>query len=271
MKLFSRKFGSGLPMIILHGLYGSSDNWLSIARKMADNFKVYLVDLRNHGKSPHDELHNYEVMREDLLEFMNDEGLDKAILAGHSMGGKVVMCFARHYPERVSRLIVIDIAPKTYSEISRKETQGHFAIMKAMNDVDLQTASSRGEIEEILSESIISERIRKFLMKNLRQDENSKYFWSLNLGVLLKELDNIMDGENEKCFDRKTPVTGFPALFIRGEKSPYITDGDMNTIEKIFPDARLVTISDAGHWLHAEQPGLLIRAVEEFTGVRSQS
>jgi esterase len=266
MKLFSRKFGSGTPLVILHGLYGSSDNWLSIARKMAGKFKVYLVDLRNHGKSPHAETHNYEVMREDLVEFMNDEGLEKAILAGHSMGGKAVMCFARHYPERVKQLIVIDIAPKTYGELSRKEAQGHYAIMKAMNDVDLQAASSRGEIENMLSGTIVSERIRKFLMKNLRQDENRKYFWTLNLPVLMKELDNIMDGENEKCFDRENPVTGFPVLFIRGEKSPYITDGDMTIIEKIFPDARLVTIPGAGHWLHAEQPGFLIRAVEEFAG-----
>lgn len=262
MKLFYRKMGSGNPLIILHGLYGSSDNWLSIGRDLSEDFEVYLVDQRNHGKSPHSIDHNYEVMRDDLLELMNDLGLDKATIAGHSMGGKTVMCFARHYPERIDNLIVVDIAPRSYSEIARNEKNGHYDVMKAMKNVDFSRASSRRDVEDMLAETIPDERIRKFLMKNLGRGKDNRYYWTINLDVLLKELDNIMDGENEKCFSG--PVEGFPVLFIRGEKSPYINENDYERIRKIFPPAGFKTISGAGHWLHAEQPEEFIKTVKDF-------
>lgn len=251
-------------MIIVHGLYGSSDNWLSTAKTLGDNFEVYLVDLRNHGKSPHDDVHNYEVMRDDLLEFMDDVGLEKAILTGHSMGGKAVMCFAQHNPDRAERLIILDIAPKSYKEMYRKETLSHYDILTAMKNIDLSSASSRREIEHALSEKIKHSRITSFLMKNLKHGENRKYYWGLNLDVLLRELDNIMEGINENCFEPLFPVTGIPVLFIRGDKSSYILDSDMDFIDKIFPSAKLITIPDAGHWLHAEQPGIFTEVVKEF-------
>jgi esterase len=263
MKLFYRKMGAGRPVVIIHGLYGSSDNWLSIGRELSEDFEVYLVDQRNHGKSPHAAEHNYEVLRDDMLGFMNDAGLEKAILAGHSMGGKTAMCFARNYPDRVSSLIVIDIAPKSYKDLARSKKFSHYSIMKAMKNIDFPSASSRRDIESMLAESIPQERIRRFLMKNIGQGKDRKYFWKLNVDVLLSELNNIMDGENETCF-AGTPVMELPVLFIRGENSSYILDEDMDQIRKIFPSAMLETIPGAGHWLHAEQPGAFIKVVSDF-------
>ena len=264
MKLFYRKLGSGKPMLILHGLYGSSDNWLSIARSLAGHFEVYLADLRNHGRSPHDDSHNYELIRDDIRVLMDDLGLEKAILTGHSMGGKAVMCFAQHNPDRVERLIIVDIAPKSYKDLYRKEPLSHYDILKAMKNVDFSSVSARRDVDHMLADVIRSPRIRSFLMKNLSQGGDRKYRWTLNLDVIIRELDNIMDGVNRNCFDPAFPVTGIPALFIRGENSPYILDEDMDFIENIFPSAELITINGAGHWLHAEQPGAFIEAVKEF-------
>ncbi|MFO7923422.1 MAG: alpha/beta fold hydrolase [Bacteroidales bacterium] len=264
MKLFYRKFGSGKPMIILHGLYGSSDNWVSIARELASDFEVFLVDLRNHGKSPHDDRHNYELIRDDLLLFMNETGIGKAMFTGHSMGGKAAMCFVQHHPDRVEKLIVVDIAPKSYKELYRKEPLNHFDILTAMRDVDLSSVSSRRDIDRMLAGRINNERIRSFLMKNISRDKDDRYYWTLNLDVLIRELDNIMDGVNEHCFDPAFPVTGIPVLFIRGGKSPYITDADIDFIEQIFPSAKLHTIPGTGHWLHAENPGAFTDAVRNF-------
>ncbi len=264
MKLFYRKLGSGKPIMVLHGLYGSSDNWLSIGKSLSGYFEVYLVDLRNHGRSPHHDSHNYELIRDDIRGLMDDLGLEKAILAGHSMGGKAVMCFAQHNPDRVERLIIIDIAPKSYKDLYRKERLSHYDILKAMKDVDFSSVSARRDVEHMLADVIRSPRIRSFLMKNLDRDEEGKYHWTLNLDVIIRELDNIMDGVNRNCFNPAFPVTGIPALFIRGGKSPYILDEDMDFIEKIFPSAKLLTIKNAGHWLHAEQPGAFTEAVRKF-------
>lgn len=264
MKLYYRKLGSGIPLVIVHGLYGVSDNWLTVGRKLSDNFEVYLIDQRNHGRSPHDQSHNYEVLRDDLLEFLNDRGLERAVLLGHSMGGKTVMCFARHHPGRVRDLIIVDIAPKSYKEAGRAEKLSHYGIMKAMDDIDLSSVSNRRDVDRILSETIGQQRIRGFLMKNLRQNEEGRYGWTLNLKVLVRELDNIMDGVNEACFDPAFPVTGFPVLFIRGGKSTYILDEDIDFISNIFPFAKLKTIPGAGHWVHAEQPEAFVETVEDF-------
>jgi esterase len=265
MELYFRKTGSGMPLMILHGLYGSSDNWLSIGKSLADSFEVYLVDLRNHGRSPHDQVHNYEVIREDLLELIDKIGLNKVILAGHSMGGKAAICFTQHYPDRIEKLIVIDIAPKSYKDLYRNEPLNHYDILTAMNNIDLSSASSRRDVDEMLAEKIKSGRIRSFLMKNLGRSDNDKYEWKLNLEVLLRELDNIMDGVNENCFDTGHPVTDMPVLFIRGSNSPYILDEDMGFIKRIFPSAELETIPDAGHWLHAEQPAAFTGVFRKFS------
>ncbi len=263
MRLYYKKLGSGKPMVILHGLYGSSDNWISIAKLFSEHFEVYLVDLRNHGKSPHDDKHNYELMRDDLIEFLDERGLGKVVLVGHSMGGKVAMCFAQHNPGRVEHLIVVDIAPKSYKELYRRESLNHSDILTAMKSIDLKEAASRRDIDRMLSEKVKPIRVRRFLMKNLERNDDGVYRWTLNLDVLIRELDNIMDGVNRNCFDPAFPVTGIPVLFVRGGNSPYIQDEDMDFIDKIFPSAGLITIPDTGHWLHAEQPEALAKAVKE--------
>jgi esterase len=265
MQLFFRKSGSGKPLVILHGLYGSSDNWMSIGRTLSESFEVYIPDQRNHGRSPHSERHDYRSMREDLLELVNDEGLERVILLGHSMGGKTAMCFAANHPDRVGGLIVADIAPRSYRDTWRNEALNHFHILQAMKEVDFSNVSSLRDIDGQLAGSIKSQRIRAFLMKNIDRPAQGRYSWKLNLDVLISELDNIMDGINESCFDHSAPVGEFPALFIRGGKSNYIADADMDFIKKLFPAARLATIPDAGHWLHAEKPKVFIRKVREFS------
>lgn len=253
-------------MVILHGLYGSSDNWISIGRALADDFEVYLVDQRNHGRSPHDDQHNYEAMRNDLLDFLTDAGLDRIILAGHSMGGKTAMCFAANFPGRVEKLIVVDMAPKSYRILIRKEVPSHYDILKAMKEVDFTRISGRREVDRMLAPVIKQRRIRAFLMKNLGKTDDNRYFWKLNLNVLLRDLDNIMGDINENCFEPGAVPGSLPVLFIRGENSPYILDRDMDIIKKIFPSAELETISGAGHWLHAEQPEAFIDVLRRFAG-----
>ncbi|TVR74556.1 MAG: alpha/beta fold hydrolase [Marinilabiliales bacterium] len=267
MKLFYRKTGSGRPLIILHGLYGSSDNWMSVAKSLSGHFEVWLPDLRNHGRSPHDRNHTYEMIRNDILEFIDDAGIEKPVIIGHSMGGKAAMCFAQHHPDRIEKLIVADIAPKSYKDLYREEPLNHHDILQAMKKADVSSAGTRRDVDDMLQATIKSARIRGFLMKNLDRGDDGSYRWTLNLDVLIKELDNIMDGVNSDCFDPEFPLTGFPVLFIRGGKSAYVLDEDIEVIERIFPSAKIVTINGAGHWLHAEQPAAFVEAVLEFTAV----
>ena len=266
MKLNYRKIGEGYPLIIIHGLYGSSDNWLSVAKELSDKFEIFILDQRNHGASPHSHSHSYENMKEDLLEFMNDHAIEKATLLGHSMGGKTAMFFAAEYPERVSNLIVADISPKNYTKISdySPQTIDHRNIVSAMLNLNLAQYKNRIDIDRKLSESIKSERVRQFLLKNLKRTDNKEFVWKLNLAVISEYLPHIMDGMDPKKFQQGRGITGFPVLFIKGDKSNYITDDDHQLIRAIFPYAELTTIPKAGHWIHAEQPGLLVKTIEYF-------
>ncbi|MDE5418079.1 alpha/beta fold hydrolase [Labilibaculum sp. DW002] len=266
MKLNYKKIGEGPALIIVHGLYGSLDNWLTVAKELAQNFEVYLIDQRNHGSSPHSDSHTYEDLKNDLLEFMDDQKIDKAVLLGHSMGGKTVMFFAVDYPERVNNLVVVDIAPKNYSKISdyAPQTIDHSCIVDAMLKFDLSAFKSRTEIDQKLAEKINSDRVRQFLLKNLKRDENKKFAWKLNIKTLSEFLPQIMDGIDKDRFEGGKGITDFPILFIRGEKSNYITDYDHTLIRAIFPKAEITTIPNAGHWVHAEQPKLLVKTVEYF-------
>ena len=266
MKLVYRKYGQGPPMIILHGLYGMSDNWVSIARIFSKKFEVFTVDQRNHGNSPHSPVHNYEEMAVDLLSFMDAHEIEKAIFLGHSMGGKTAMKFSSLYPERVSHLIVVDIAPKSYKEIShgRNDELSHHQILGAMCAIDPEKVSGREEIEELLAKTIGSERIRQFLLKNIRREKNGTFSWQLNLKALWNHLDLIMDDVNYDELLPSAPLSGFPVLFIKGKKSPYITDEDEEKIKWIFPYADFYHVPDAGHWVHAEQTEVFIKAIKEF-------
>jgi len=266
MKLSYKKLGTGQALIIVHGLYGASDNWLTIAKELANNFEVYIIDQRNHGSSPHANSHTYQDLKEDLLEFMDAHKIKKAILLGHSMGGKTVMYFATDYPERVSSLLVVDIAPKNYSKVSdyAPQTIDHSCIVKAMLNLDLSAYKNRTEIDTKLAESINSDKVRQFLLKNLKRNENKQFIWKLNIKTISEYLPQIMDGIEGDRFENGKGITAFPVLFIRGEKSNYISDNDHNLIRTLFPKAEITTIPNAGHWVHAEQPKLLVKTVEYF-------
>ncbi len=265
MELFYRNFGEGAPLIIVHGLYGASDNWLSIGKALAGDFDVYLIDQRNHGQSPHSDTHNYPAMRDDLIMFMDKHDLRKAILVGHSMGGKTVMFLAEAYPERVDSLIVIDIAPTTcYPDDQSSQARTHTEIVNGMLSVDFSRVKNREDVNEQLARTIHSPRIRSFLMKNISRSREGNYQWKLNAAVIGKELPSIFEGIDLSKYSPGTGITGFPVLFIRGGKSDYITDDCIPDIKQILPMAEIATIPQAGHWLHAEQPDLLVKTIRYF-------
>ncbi len=270
MKLFFRKYGEAAPpLIIMHGLYGSSDNWISIAKDLADSFEVYVVDQRNHGQSPHSPRHDYPSMREDLLELMDEQGINKAVLIGHSMGGKTVMSFAEAWPERVQALISVDIAPKSYRNLAlaSRTAANHSNMIDAMMKVDLSKIESREDADLALATYIGSERIRGFLLKNLRRNNKGNFSWRINLKAITDNLEAIFEGMDREAIAARGGITGFPALFISGGDSEYIRAMDYQTIRDIFPTAEFVTVQGAGHWVHAEQPALLVKTIRYFLDV----
>lgn len=262
MKLFARKYASlpsnesprqGRPMLILHGLFGQSDNWNTLGKQFSEaGFEVYLVDQRNHGLSPHSAEWNYEALSNDLLELMDDNKLPEVILLGHSMGGKSAMHFALHHCGRVEKLIVADIAPKKYPEAND-------GVLGGLLSVDLEKLRSRKEVEDQLSKFITDTATKQLLLKNLYWKEKDKLAWRFNLKVLAEKRNVVGDTFNvEKS---SCPV---PALFLRGERSKYILDDDLPGIKRLFPNAELQTVKGAGHWLHADRPEEFFETVMAF-------
>ncbi len=263
MKLFYRKYGSGPVMIILHGLYGSSDNWITIARKLENHYTVLLPDLRNHGASPHSPTHTYAEMVDDLLGFFEDNHLENAYLIGHSMGGKVAMQFAAENPEKVNKLMIVDIAPKNYlaGNSFYKHIRQHELILELLENPDLSQYQSRKELDDFFSSRIKEETVRHFLLKNIHRTHAGLFEWKMNAGVLRKAFKSMVSEVTMDWFEERLPITNYPVTFVRGQKSDYISDADWLEIRKIYPEAKLIDIPDAGHWLHAEQPDLFIEAV----------
>lgn len=251
MKLHYKKLGEGQPLIILHGLFGSSDNWQTLGKKFAENFEVYLVDQRNHGNSPKSEEFNYQLMADDLHELITDLQLENIILLGHSMGGKTVMTFAQQYPEFIEKLIIVDIGPKGYP-------MHHDIILEGLNSMDLSVIKSRGQAEKHLSNYIQDLGIKQFLLKNLYWVEKGQLGWKINIPVLTKEMPNIISQ-----IPNNTVET--PTLFIRGERSNYIVEDDFQAIYDQFPNSEIETIYDAGHWVHAENPFSFYNMVTNFS------
>jgi len=224
MELYYRKFGEGPPLIIVHGLYGSSDNWISIGKSLADHFEVFLVDQRNHGRSPHSQTHDYPSLRDDLAGFMDSHQIDKAIFMGHSMGGKAVMYMAESMKERVESLIVIDVAPISYRSAEHlNQFQTHTQILDGMLSVKFNTVHSREDIDTQLARSIYSPKIRSFLLKNVERTSTGEYRWRINVHAIRDQLSEILDGLDPGSFKFGQGITGFPVLFIRGKDSYYIT------------------------------------------------
>jgi len=245
MELNYKKFGDqGAHLIILHGLFGSLDNWQSIARQLSEEYQVWILDQRNHGRSPHSDEMNYLVLAEDLLAFMDAHQIAKAHVLGHSMGGKVAMTFALLYPGKVDHLVVADIGPIPYEG-------DHLPLFDAMLALPLDQIKDRQEAEDFLKSRIPSSSVRQFLLKNLTRNANG-FSWKPNLKVLHQHYRKLM------AFDAFGKVNGGPVSFLRGTKSDYINPADFSFYQSIFPFAVLYNIPDAGHWLHAEQPELFL-------------
>jgi pimeloyl-ACP methyl ester carboxylesterase len=263
MELYYRKEGEGPVVVVIHGLYGSSDNWMNMGKRLAENHTVYMIDQRNHGRSPFADEHTFNAMRDDLATFFKQHQIEKATILGHSMGGKTAMWFAADYPEKVEKLVIADIAPKDYLQLKdSSQYHLHRNILLAMQELDFSRVKKRRDVDDILSEKIDDERIRQFLLKSVAKDKKTKqYKWRLNVEVLYDYLDEIVGGVNRQWFDDRIPINNYPVIFIRGLKSNYIMDEDIPLIKEIYPDASIVDIPGAGHWLHAEKPDEFMEAV----------
>lgn len=253
MRLNYESRGSGPNLIILHGLFGSLDNWRTMSRRLSDHFRVFSVDLRNHGSSPHCDEFDYESMAADIRKFMHEHSLRASHLPGHSMGGKAAMQCALSYPDMVDALIVVDIAPRSYPG-------GHEDILKQLSSLRPERLSGRKEAEGELSRRIADQSVRSFLLKNLVSSPTGGLRWKMNLETINREYGNILKGIAEtRVFDK-------PVLFIRGGESRYVVDDDFQLIRKMFPSARFATLPGAGHWVHADTPDLFEKNVREFLG-----
>jgi esterase len=250
MELFYREYGQGEPLIILHGLFGSADNWMTQARMLSEHFHVYTVDQRNHGLSPHSPEQDYLAMTEDLNDFLEQRGLKKAIILGHSMGGKTAMNFALKYPLQVSKLIVVDIMPKAYPV-------HHDKILDGLKAMPLKTLTSRNQADQVLSHYVEEPDVRQFLLKNLSRAQEGGFAWKINLQAIDQNIEEMT---------ASLVVSGQysgPALFIIGERSNYYAFGDENLIQKYFPNYSLVEM-ETGHWVQAEKPKEFVDVVLEF-------
>lgn len=252
MELAFREFGQGQPLIILHGLFGQSDNWNTLSKGFAEKgFRVFAVDQRNHGLSPHSDTWNYEAMADDLKEFIDTHGLKDPILLGHSMGGKTVMFFELKYPGIASKLIVVDMAPRA----SRRH---HDDVLNALNAVDFTAIKTRKEAEAILSQYLDDFGTKQFLLKNIYWKEgNEEMAWRFNLHTITKNYDAVIAA---------VPAGTSPVetLVVRGEKSNYVRDADLDDFKRHFPNFQLETIAGSGHWVHAEKPKEFFESVLRF-------
>ncbi|WP_022825385.1 alpha/beta fold hydrolase [Hymenobacter norwichensis] len=256
MLLHHREIGQGAPLVILHGLFGTLDNWQTLARRWADTgHRVISADLRNHGRSFQTPEHTYELMSNDVLALFESLQLGPdTTLMGHSMGGKVAMRFALDHPDRLAKLIVVDIAPGL-SDMTHQDN-----ILAGLNAVDLTTLESRQQADEALAQHIRQPGVRQFLLKNLYRLDDNSFAWRQNLAALTQHIAEIgAEINNSEPFLK-------PALFIRGGQSDYITTEDkLHVIPALFPNSQVETIVDAGHWVHAEKPDEVFGLVDAFT------
>lgn len=252
MILYSKIEGEGKPLVILHGFLGMSDNWKTLGTQYAqEGFQVHMLDLRNHGRSFHSEQFDYEAMVQDVLAYCEANNLTAINILGHSMGGKIAMLYATTYPEKVEKLMVADIGPKFYP-------QHHQAILEGLNAIDFSKKPTRTEVEEILAKFIPDFGTRQFLMKSLYWKEPEQLAFRFNLEVFNKTMEQIGTALPENAIFNK------PTLFLRGGNSNYILEQDFPTIKRHFPSAEIVTIKNAGHWLHAENPKDFYQATLSF-------
>jgi len=253
MKLHYKISGEGTPLIILHGLFGTLDNWGSQVATLEQHFQIISVDLRNHGQSPHHEHMNYDVMANDVIELMNDLHIDQAHIIGHSMGGKVAMQLAINNVERVDKLIIVDISPVAYPV-------HHQQIIEGLLSIDLETLKSRNDADKQLAQYESDLGIRAFLLKNLYRNEQKKFTWRANIHVIKEEYNNISDAPSHTT---KEKFTG-PTLFIKGNNSAYIQMAHKSCIDELFTNVSFKLIEGAGHWPHAEKPKIFSSIIRKF-------
>jgi len=253
MKLYFREFGLGRPVIILHGLFGLSDNWVTMARSLENDFRVIVPDLRNHGQSPHSNIFDFQALVADVYELAEDLGILTFDLIGHSLGGKTAMYFTLQHPGMVRKLVIVDISLRR-SPPNRE----HQLLLNAMLSVDFSTARSRGDVEQQLAKTVTSSRLRQFLLKNVYWRTRDILDWRLNLKAINENLLSVFEGVTEPGSFHG------PVLFIRGGRSDYILDDDVTTLKMKFPGMSLHTIRDASHWVHADAPGEFLETTRRF-------
>jgi len=248
------KYGeAGRPLIILHGLFGSARNWQGIAKQLAESYSVYTLDLRNHGSSPHADVMDYESMAADVLAFMEQNELEDAIVLGHSMGGKVAMQLALSAPEKVSQLIIVDIAPVAYAH-------NFDDVLLGLYHVPLETVGSRKEADKYLAEKVSVPSLRQFLLQNLVANTAGGYQWRVNLASIEENMPDVMGfptNSAEKTYTKQT-------LFINGGKSTYMAPRYRGATEEMFPTAEFQTIAKSGHWPHIESPVEFMTVLNRF-------
>lgn len=251
MKLHVEKLGDGPPLIVLHGLLGSGDNWLGLAKNWAPLYTILAPDLRNHGRSPHSAQTGFADMAQDVAELIYEHGFTEATVLGHSLGGKVAMQLAMDHPSLVSGLLVVDIAPRQYAPV-------HEAIVRALLAIELSQHATRSSVEQELAAAVTSAPVRQWLLKNLGRNADTGFFWKPNLPILLQELAAL-----SAALPVRAGYSG-PVQFVRGGRSEYISAEDAGNFSQWFSGAELVTIPEAGHWVHVDAPQELDRLVKEF-------
>lgn len=244
-------YGDGPPLVILHGLFGSARNWRTIAEQLADTYRVYAVDLRNHGESEHADSMSFSEMIDDLRVFLDAEGLERPAMIGHSVGGKVAMLFALLYGQHLDRVVVVDIAPFAYAHT-------YLPQVEAMRGLDVASVSSRADADERLARSIFDEQLRTFLLQNLVSRDGG-YAWRINLDAIADDMEQLTGFPDAAGLEYAGP-----SLFISGARSDYVRAGFHAKIRNLFPAAEFVVIPDAGHRVHAEQPEKFLDAVRRF-------
>jgi len=253
MKLFFREYGTGKPMIMLHGLLGMSDHWIPLAKQLSIYFRVIIPDLRNHGQSPHSNDFSYETMQSDIVELMHELNINSATMIGHSMGGKLAMMLALNHPEKVEQLIVEDISPVAYSADDNHE------IIQAIKKINLSAINNRDVLRQIVLKATADPMLQGLISKNISTGTDHPFTWKPDINSISDNLRNIYSFpvSAEKNYNKQT-------LFIKGGNSPYIADSHHSTIHRFFSQAKISTIEGSGHWVHAEKPVEFFEACRAF-------
>ncbi|MCC5796858.1 MAG: alpha/beta fold hydrolase [Methylophaga sp.] len=250
-RLFYQITGSGRPLLIVHGLFGSSDNWRAVTKALSDKRQIIAVDLRNHGRSFHHQDQHYPQMAEDIERVVDELGIEEIDLLGHSIGGKVAMQFARQHTHRVRQMVVVDIAPRQYPD-------KHSWIFKSLLSLNLDQYQQRSQLDDVLASDIKDAAVRQFLLMNVKKNDQGSLRWRINLQALFCNYAALLSSvEPEQALDVKS-------CFIAGGRSDYISEADKQLIRQCFPDSEFTVIDEAGHWVHAEAPKAFCQVVEQF-------